>query len=115
MDGGMRRIRFLLSPRNPIDAEILNWIDSLPRSARGTEMKAHLTAALIEYIRKTDEATQRTPKLGNVTDATLSPKRDTAPREPRFPAERGTVRNAQDHSAAPPSGALARHLLKDFG
>ena len=114
MDGGMRRIRFLLSPRNPIDAEILTWIDSLPRTARGTEMKAHLTSALIEYIRKTDVAAQRTAQPNSATQATLESTRGSLRRE--SPTQAGEkARNPHDHTTATPSGALARHLLKDFG
>lgn len=108
MEGGMRRIRFLLSPRNPIDAEILAWVDSLPRTARGTEMKAHLTAALIEYIRKTNSAGQWVARSSNAAPASLDSRRDSTRLESRPQPEKESARS-------PPSGALARHLLKDFG
>ena len=108
MEGGMRRIRFLLSPRNPIDAEILAWVDSLPQTARGTEMKAHLTAALIEYIRKTDNTGQWVARSRNAAPASLDSRRDSA----RLESQPQPVK---EDPRSPPSGALARHLLKDFG
>jgi len=108
MDGGMRRIRFLLSPQNPIDAEILTWLDSLPRTARGTEMKPHLTAALIEYIRRTHGPVQRAALSSNTVPASGDSRRESARSESRPLTQNDTTRT-------PLSGALARHLLKDFG
>jgi hypothetical protein len=108
MEGGLRRIRFLLSPQNPIDAEILTWLDSLPKTARGTEMKAHLTAALIEYIRRTHSPVQRAAFSSNAAPASVDSRRESARPEPRPLTQ-------NDATRTPPSGALARHLLKDFG
>ncbi len=108
MERGTRRIRFLLSPQNPIDAEILTWLDSLPRTARGTEMKPHLTAALIEYIRSAPAAVQRSTSSGNAMAVSAASRREPARPESRLLTQSETTRT-------PPSGALARRLLKDFG
>jgi hypothetical protein len=113
MDEGTRRIRFLLSARNPIDAEILAWMDSLPRTGRGTEMKAHLTAALTEYIRKTGAFTQPAVQP-NGRSLTSEDTRSGDPRR-RSPTASGGDRTPCDQHGTVPSGALARHLLKDFG
>lgn len=108
MEGGVRRIRFLLSPQNPIDAEILTWLDSLPHTARGTEMKPHLTAALIEYIRKSQGYVQRTAVPTNASPSSADSRHESARAEQR-------LLTPSDSTPAVPSGALARHLLKDFG
>ena len=111
MADNARRIRLLLSPNNPLDAEILDWLDSLPTSARGTELKPHLTAALIDYIR---QQPTRSPIVGR-----------TKPVKPKKP-DRATRTSAQKSAPVLVAGAhratdsgrnthaLARHLLKDF-
>lgn len=90
-----RRIRLLLSPSHPLDAEILAWLDALPRTARGTELKPYFTAALIEYLRKR-------PSRVSAPDAT---PREAAPRvASRVSRERGAD-----------TRALGRELLEGFG
>lgn len=113
MTGQSRRIRFLLSARNPIDAEILAWIETLPRSSRGTEMLPHLRAALIDYIRT---------RMPNVGASTTSPAIVTQVRTSRESPPPRAAPALQDGSQVTskrgvegPSGALAKHLLKDFG
>jgi hypothetical protein len=113
MEEGTRRIRFLLSARNPIDAEILSWMDSLPRTARGTEMKAHLTAALIEYIRKTCAITDQVARPNSTRGVSTDTRNGDTRRE--LPTASEGARVPRDQPGALSSGALARHLLKDFG
>jgi hypothetical protein len=106
-----RRIRLLLSPNNPLDAEILDWLDSLPTSARGTELKPHLTAALIDYIR---QQPTRSAIVGRIKP--VKPKMPDRPK-PTSAQKPASVLVAGAHRA-PENGAntrsLARHLLKDF-
>lgn len=87
-----RRVRLLLAPSHPLDAEILAWLDSLPHSARGTELKPHFTAALIEYIRKQ-------PSRTLTADAT--------PRE--------AARAGHERSGGADTRALGRQLMEGFG
>ncbi|SRR5581483_9576406 len=112
MTGPSRRIRFLLSLNNPLDAEILAWIDTLPRSARGTEMLPHLRAALIDYIRKGASRTNglEIPRefVPSVPSRPYSPK----PVSVKIPTA-GNPSGSPDLGARP--SALAQHLLKDFG
>jgi hypothetical protein len=113
MTGQSRRIRFLLSPRNPIDAEILAWIETLPRSSRGTEMLPHLRAALIDYIR----ARVRPAGAGSISPEVVTHARLSRVNPPprAAPAVRDTSQTSSKSGVERPSGALAKHLLKDFG
>jgi hypothetical protein len=113
MSGQSRRIRFLLSLHNPIDAEILAWIDRLPRSARGTEMLPHLRAALIDYIRKPGSRTGG-PEILRESVPLVPSGPYLAQRVPAQVPNAGTG-TAGNINAGAPSGALAKHLLKDFG
>jgi len=113
MPGPPRRIRFLLSPSNPMDAEILAWIDTLPRSARGTEMLPHLRAALIDYIRK-GVSYGGGPEILQGSVPSVVPKLYTSKLVPAQLPKAATPSAAHINVGAP-SGALAKHLLKDFG
>ena len=114
MTGQSRRIRFVLSPRNPIDAQILAWIETLPHSARGTEMLPHLRAALIDYIRK---------GVSRAGGAEILPEPVPSARSSRLhspklvPAQmsKSSRRTPEHTNASTSSSALAKHLLKDFG
>ena len=114
MTGRSRRIRFLLSPRNPIDAEILAWIETLPCSARGTEMLPHLRAALIDYIRKRVSSAGG-PEIRPEPVPSARPSRPYSPK--RVPAQmpKGSTRTPGNTNVGASSSALAKHLLKDFG
>jgi hypothetical protein len=114
MSAPSRRIRFLLSLRNPVDAEILAWMETLPRSARGTEMLPHLRVALIDYIRKGASYAGGPETLPEAVPSA----RSSRPYSPKLvPAQMpvASTRTAANANVGTPSGALAKHLLKDFG
>lgn len=102
-----RRIRLLLSPSHPLDAEILDWLDSLPTSARGTELKPHLTAALIDYIRQQ-------PTRSPATGRTKSAKPRTPDRAKPTSAPVVVVGAHRVSDSGRNTHVLAKHLLKDF-
>ncbi len=107
-----RRIRFVLFPRNPLDAEILRWLGSLPQSARGTEIKPYLTAALIEYIRTRVSAEAVLPALPKA--ASRMPAAVPPTLRSRAPVGKPRSDEASGGHASEPSRALAQHLLEDF-
>jgi hypothetical protein len=114
MTGQSRRIRFLLSPRNPIDAEILAWIETLPHSARGTEMLPHLRAALIDYIRKGVSRAGGPEILPEPVPSAWS-SRPHSPKQVPAQMPKGSTRTPRNTNVSASSSALAKHLLKDFG
>lgn len=107
-----RRVRLLLSPSHPLDAEILDWLDSLPQSARGTELKPHLTAALIAYVRQ--QSIQSHAVSRNRTIKSKVDNRSGPPAELKSQRE-GTVRGSRPADTRESPHALAKQLLKDFG